>query len=79
MNKKTLKGFEYLKQNYRPSDIQKLLNDSKTKREVYQALEVRSYALDKYIKLHNLFFEPINTPLHKKRRFAVFSTEKQDN
>jgi hypothetical protein len=55
MNKKIFNGFEYLKQNYRPSDIQKLLDNSKTKREVYQGLKVSEYFLNKYIKHYNLF------------------------
>lgn len=45
MNKKIFNGFEYLKQNYRPSDIQKLLDNSKTKIEVYQGLKVSEYFL----------------------------------
>jgi hypothetical protein len=36
MNKKIINGLEYLEQNYRPSDIQKLLDNSKTKREVME-------------------------------------------
>ncbi|GEM_PF-1597328 len=55
MNKKIFNGLEYLKQNYRPSDIQKLLDNSKTKREVYQGLKVSEYFLNKYIKHYNLF------------------------
>ena len=65
MNKKIINGLEYLDQNYRPSDIQKLLDNSKTKREVYQGLKVSEYGLNKYIKHYNLFFKPINTPLNK--------------
>ncbi len=67
MNKKIFNGFEYLKQNYRPSDIQKLLDNSKTKREVYQGLKVSEYFLNKYIKHYNLFFEPANTSSNKIR------------
>jgi hypothetical protein len=54
MSKKILNDLEYLKQNYRPSEIQKLLNNSKTKREVYQELKVSEYILNNYIKLYNL-------------------------
>ena len=54
MSKKILNNLEYLKQNYRPSEIQKLLNNSKTKREVYQELKVSEYILNNYIKLYNL-------------------------
>jgi len=43
MGKPILNDLEHLKQNYRPSDIQKLLNDSKTKREVYHKLKVSEY------------------------------------
>ena len=50
LNKKIINGLEYLEQNYRPSDIQKLLDNSKTKREVYQGLKVSEYGLNKYIK-----------------------------
>ena len=67
MKKTILNGLEYLEQNYRPSDIQKLLDNSKTKREVYQGLKVSEYGLNKYIKYYNLFFKPINTPLNKIR------------
>ena len=55
MNKTIFNGLEYLEQNYRPSDIQKLLDNSKTKREVYQGLKVSEYYLNKYIKHYNLF------------------------
>jgi hypothetical protein len=54
MSKKILNDLEYLKQNYRPSEIQKLLNNSKTKRAVYQELKVSEYILNNYIKLYNL-------------------------
>ena len=54
MSKKILNDLEYLKQNYRPSEIQKLLNNSKTKREVYQELKVSEYILNNYIKHYNL-------------------------
>lgn len=54
MSKKILNDLEYLKQNYKPSEIQKLLNNSKTKREVYQELKVSEYILNNYIKLYNL-------------------------
>lgn len=54
MSKKILNDLEYLKQNYRPSEMQKLLNNSKTKREVYQELKVSEYILNNYIKLYNL-------------------------
>ena len=45
MKKTILNGLEYLEENYRPSDIQKLLDNSKTKREVYQELQVSEYCL----------------------------------
>ena len=67
MNKTIFNGLEYLEQNYRPSDIQKLLDNSKTKREVYQGLKVSEYYLNKYIKHYNLFLSPANTPLNKIR------------
>jgi hypothetical protein len=35
MRGKTLRDLKYLKQNYKPSEMQKLLNSSKLKREVY--------------------------------------------
>lgn len=54
MSKKILNDLEYLKQNYRPSEIQKLLNNSKTKREVYHELKVSEYILNNYIKHYNL-------------------------
>lgn len=54
MSKKILNDLEYLKRNYRPSEIQKLLNNSKTKREVYHELKVSEYILNNYIKLYNL-------------------------
>jgi hypothetical protein len=54
MGKKILNDLEYLKQNYRPSDIEKLLNNSQTKREVYQELKVSEYILNNYIKRYNL-------------------------
>jgi hypothetical protein len=54
MGKKILNDLKYLKQNYRPSDIQKLLNNSQTKREVYQELKVSEYILNNYIKHYNL-------------------------
>ncbi len=54
MGKKILNDLEYLKQNYRPSDIEKLLNNSQTKREVYQELKVSEYILNNYIKSYNL-------------------------
>ena len=54
MGKKILNDLEYLKQNYRPSDIEKLLNNSQTKREVYQELKVSEYILNNYIKQYNL-------------------------
>lgn len=46
MSKKILNDLEYLKQNYRPSEIQKLLNNSKTKREMYHELKVSEYILN---------------------------------
>jgi hypothetical protein len=67
MKKTLLNGLEYLEENYRPNDIQKLLDNSKTKREVYQGLQVSEYCLNKYIKHYNLFFVPANTPLNKIR------------
>jgi len=36
MSSKTLRDFEYLKKNYEPSEIQKLLNNSKIKRKVME-------------------------------------------
>ena len=54
MSKRILNDLEYLKQNYRPSDIEKLLNNSQTKREVYQELKVSEYILNNYIKRYNL-------------------------
>jgi hypothetical protein len=54
MGKPILNDLEYLKQNYKPNDIQKLLNHSKTKREVYQDLKVSEYTLNMYIKHYNL-------------------------
>ena len=41
MNKKIINGLEYLEQNYRPSDIQKLLDNSKTKRSVSRIKSIR--------------------------------------
>ncbi len=55
MNKTIFNGLEYLEQNYRPSDIQKLLDNSKTKREVYQELKVSEYYLNKYINVAACF------------------------
>ena len=52
MNRTILRNLEYLKQNYKPSEIQKLLNSRKIKREVYQELKVSEYVLNNYIK-HN--------------------------
>lgn len=49
MGKRILNDLEYLKRNYIPSEIQKLLNNSKTKREVYQELKVSEYILNNYI------------------------------
>ena len=54
MSSKTLRDFEYLKKNYKPSEIQKLLNNSKIKREVYQELKVSKYVLNNYIKHYRL-------------------------
>ena len=54
MSKRILNDLEYLKQYYRPSDIEKLLNNSQTKREVYQELKVSEYILNNYIKRYNL-------------------------
>ena len=54
MSCKTLRDFEYLKKNYEPSEIQKLLNNSKIKREVYQELKVSKYVLNNYIKHYRL-------------------------
>jgi len=54
MREKTLRDLKYLKQNYKPSEIQKLLNSSKLKREVYQELEVSDYVLNNYIKHYKL-------------------------
>ena len=54
MRRKTLRDLEYLKQNYEPAEIQKLLNSSKIKREVYQELKVSEYVLNNYIKHYKL-------------------------
>ena len=54
MSKRILNDLEYLKRNYIPSEIQKLLNNSKTKREVYQELKVSEYILNNYIKQYKL-------------------------
>ena len=54
MRGKTLRDLKYLKQNYKPSEIQKLLNSSKLKREVYQELKVSEYVLNNYIKHYKL-------------------------
>jgi hypothetical protein len=54
MSKRILNNLEYLKQNYTPSEIEKLLNNSQTKREVYQELKVSEYILNNYIKHYNL-------------------------
>ena len=54
MRGKTLRDLKYLKQNYKPSEIQKLLNSSKLKREVYQELKVSEYILNNYIKQYKL-------------------------
>ena len=54
MSKRTLNDLEYLKRNYIPSEIQKLLNNSQTKREVYQELKVSEYILNNYIKQYKL-------------------------
>lgn len=62
MSKKILNDLEYLKQNYRPSEIQKLLNKSKTKREMYHELKVSEYILNNYIKLYNLSSVKKNRP-----------------
>ena len=62
MSKKILNDLEYLKQNYRPSEMQKLLNNSKTKREVYHELKVSEYILNNYIKHYNLSGVKKNRP-----------------
>jgi ribosome biogenesis GTPase A len=54
MNSNKLRDLEYLKQNYEPAEIQKLLNSSKIKREVYQELKVSEYVLNNYIKHYKL-------------------------
>jgi len=54
MSKRILNDLEYLKRNYIPSEIQKLLNNSQTKREVYQELKVSDYILSNYIKQYKL-------------------------
>jgi len=54
MNRTILRNLEYLKQNYKPSEIQKLLNNRKIKREVYQELKVSEYVLNNYIKHYKL-------------------------
>jgi hypothetical protein len=54
MARNTLRNLEYLKQNYKPEEIQKFLESSSTKREVYQGLKVSAYVLDNYIKHYNL-------------------------
>ena len=54
MRRKTLRDLEYLKQNYEPAEIQKLLNSSKIKREVYQELKGSEDVLNNYIKHYKL-------------------------
>jgi hypothetical protein len=54
MKRKILRDLEYLKQNYEPAEIQKLLKSSKIKREVYQELKVSEYVLNNYIKHYKL-------------------------
>jgi hypothetical protein len=54
MSKRILNDLEYLKRNYTPSEIEKLLNNSQIKREVYQELKVSEYILNNYIKHYNL-------------------------
>jgi len=55
MSKKILHDLEYLKQNYKPSEVQKLLNNSKIKREVYQELKLSEYVLNNCIKHYKLY------------------------
>jgi hypothetical protein len=59
MRRKTLRDLEYLKQNYKPSEVQKLLNSSKIKREVYQELKVSEYVLNNYELIAGLNFYEI--------------------
>ena len=67
MSRENLRDLEYLKQNYEPSEIQKLLSSSKLKREVYQKLKVSDYVLNNYIKHYKLSNIPKNRqrPLNK--------------
>jgi hypothetical protein len=67
MRRKTLRDLEYLKQNYKPSEVQKLLNSSKIKREVYQELKVSEYVLNNYIKHYKLsdINKKVQRPLDK--------------
>ena len=65
MNKKIINGLEYLEQNYRPSDIQKILDNSKTKREVYQGLKVSEYGLNKYIDRKSTRLNSSHIPLSR--------------
>ena len=51
---KILRDFEYLKQNYKPYEVQELLNTRKSKSEVYQELKVSKYVLNNYIKHYKL-------------------------
>jgi hypothetical protein len=51
---KVLYDFEYLKQNYKPYEVQELLNSRKSKSEVYQELKVSKYVLNNYIKHYKL-------------------------
>ena len=65
MRGKTLRDLKYLKQNYKPSEIQNLLNSSKLKREVYQKLGVSEYVLNNYIKHYKL------SNIHKNRQRSL--------
>jgi hypothetical protein len=54
MARNTLRNLEYLKQNYKPEEIQMLLDSRETKREVYQEFKVSEYVLDNYMKQYKL-------------------------
>ena len=51
---KILRDCEYLKQNYKPYEVQELLNTRKSKSEVHQELKVSKYVLNNYIKHYKL-------------------------
>ena len=56
MSEPVSNNLKYLEDNYRPSEIQKLLSSGKLKKEVFQKLKVSSHVLDNYIKRHNLIY-----------------------